>query len=154
MKNEYEISLLSSIDQSILGELDEASISPEVRRQAAHPYNMRSLDVPDGQSSLTGICEDTIGIELHLDGTSVVDVCFQARGCGFTLACGSAATELIRGKELKEAFALDGKKIAEVLGGLPREHMHCADLAANAVQAALHDALTKRREPWKRIFEK
>jgi len=73
-------------------------------------------------------------------------------GCGATVACGSMVTELARGKTLHEAMKIDGKKVIEAFGGLPIEHTHCADLAANTLRAAINDALQCRREPWKRLY--
>ena len=68
------------------------------------------------------------------------------------MACGSAATELAKGKSLKHALTISGKQIEQSLAGLPREHMHCADLAANTLKEAARDALEKQKEPWRRIY--
>jgi nitrogen fixation NifU-like protein len=106
-----------------------------------HPHNLRILPNPDGQAEVTGICEDTIAFQVRLNVDIISAVCFQARGYGFTLACGSIATELVRGKHIEDALAVTGKQIEKALGGLPGSHRHCADLAANALKAALRDAL-------------
>ncbi len=135
--------LLSKEDQEILGELDRKTIPPKVWQHAEHPRNNGILEHPDGQSEVTGICEDTIGFQLRVRSGVVDGITFQADGCGFTLACGSMATELARGKPVREALEVTGEQIQKALGGLPRNHVHCADLAANALKAALLDALEK-----------
>ena len=152
MKNDNNSSLLSLNDQEILGELDEENISPEVRSHASRPCNLGFIKRPDGEAALTGICEDTVSIQLRLRGDTIKDARFQTNGCGFTLACGSVATEMVRGKNIKVALGINGKKINKVLGGLPREHIHCADLAANALKAAALDALVGFQNPWKHTY--
>ncbi len=152
MVDDRDVSLLSKEDQEVLGELEEESINPEVRRHATRPMNMGPMKNPDGQAALTGICEDTVLIQLHIKGVLIDDVCFQTNGCGFTIACGSVVTEMVRGKNLKQAFRITGKQIDLALGGLPREHMHCADLAANTLKEAAQNTLENIKEPWKRMY--
>jgi nitrogen fixation protein NifU and related proteins len=146
--------LLSEEDQQLLGEVEEESISPKVWQYAEHPRNIGELPKPDGQSELTGICEDTISFQLSLKDNTIADIRFQARGCGFTLACGSMVTELVLGKRISEALGITGKQIETALGGLPKSHLHCADLSANALKAAARDALENLRNPWKRAYSK
>jgi nitrogen fixation NifU-like protein len=141
-------SLLSEGDQEVLGRLDEEAVSAEVRRHAAEPSNMGRMENPDGEAMVSGICEDTMMIQLKLRGDRVEDARFQTWGCGFTTACASVATELARGKSVRHALGIRDKQIIEALGGLPREHTHCAGLAANALKEAVKDALYHRRFPW------
>ena len=152
MKNDHNTLLLSQKDQEELGEFDEESISPEVRRHASRPCNRGYIEKPDGQAALTGICEDTVSIQLQLKGDTIKEARFQTDGCGFTLACGSIATQMVQGKNINVALGINGKKINKALGGLPREHIHCADLAANAMKAAALDALVGAQNPWKRSY--
>ncbi len=133
--------LLSKEDQEILGELDPKNVSKEVLKHAAHPHNLGLLKDPDGQAIRKGICGDAVLIQLRLQGEIVDDIRFQSSGCGFTLACGSVATELARGKSVRYALGVTGKEINRTLGSLPLEHTHCADLAANTLKAAVQDAL-------------
>ena len=152
MVDERAVSLLSKEDQAILGELDEGNISSKVQRHATHPCNLGHMKNPDGQAALTGICEDTVLIQLHIKDAFIDDICFQTTGCGFTLACGSVATEMVRGKKLSYALGITAKKIDRALEGLPKEHTHCADLTANTVKAAAKNALDNIKEPWKRMY--
>ena len=152
MTKDNGISLLSKEDQQILGRLDEGSISPKVWLHAAHPRNQGILSNPDGQAEVTGICEDTISFQLQLKENRIDKIRFQARGCGFTVACGSVTTELVRGKSIGEAIGLTGEQILTALGGLPGSHIHCADLTANALKAAARNAIDILQEPWKRTY--
>lgn len=152
MKNDNNAVLLTEEDQEILGEIEEESISSLVRRHASCPCNLGLKENPDGQAVLKGICEDTVAIHLHLKGSLIDDARFQTTGCGFTLACGSVATEMVRGKNVNVALGITGKKIDKALGGLPKEHIHCADLAANTLKAAALDALVGAQNPWKRSY--
>ena len=136
----------------LLGEIDEHSISALVRQHATRPCNLGFMKNPDGQATLKGFCEDTISIQLRLRGKVVDDVSFQTDGCGFTVACASAATQIIQGKRIGTALGLTGKDIEVALDGLPREHVHCAQLAANTVKAAAQNVIENRRSPWKRLL--
>jgi nitrogen fixation NifU-like protein len=110
------------------------------------------LKDPDGEAILSGICEDTVRMQLRLDSDRIQEVRFMTNGCGATVACGSMASELARGKTVQEAMRIDGKRVIQAFEGLPIEHTHCADLAANTLRAALKDAMEKRKEPWKRLY--
>lgn len=152
MADDFRILLMSEEDQLILGELDGGEISPKVWQHAEHPQHMGKLADPDGQAEVTGICEDTIAFQLRLSGKSIDEICFSAHGCGFTVACGSIVTELVAQMSLGDALGLTGRQIEQALGGLPRGHMHCADLAASALKAAIQNALENLRDPWRRVY--
>jgi nitrogen fixation NifU-like protein len=139
------------LDQAILTGLG-SGLSPTLVEHALRPRNAGTLEDPDGEATLSGICEDTVRIQLRLNNERIEEVAFMTDGCGATVACGSMVTELARGKTLQEAMKIDGKKVIEAFGGLPIEHTHCADLAANTLRAAINDALQCRREPWKRLY--
>ena len=67
------------------------------------------------------------------------DVKFETFGCGSAIASSSMATELIKGKPVKEVRQLTNKAVAEALDGLPDYKMHCSVLAEEAIKAALED---------------
>lgn len=146
--------MLSEEDRRILGEVEENEISSEVRRHAASPVGYGFMERPDGQAQLTGMCEDTVLFHVRVKGKTVTDVCFQTNGCGFTKACGSAAAELVQGKNIGFALGLTGEQIIASLNGLPRGHVHCAHLAANTLKKAAQDALQNQREPWRLLFRR
>ncbi len=139
------------LDQAILRGLGEG-LSPTLVEHALRPRNAGTLVDPDGEATLSGICEDTVRIQVRLNHDRIEEIAFMTDGCSATVACGSMVTELARGKTLQEAMKIDGKRVIQAFGGLPIEHTHCADLAANALKAALRDALQYQREPWKRLY--
>jgi len=102
-----------------------------------NPRNQGVLDAPDCESSLSGICGDTIKIYIGLEGDRIERISFVTNGCGPTIACASAVTCLARGLAISEAMQITGKTLIDYLGGLPIENTHCADLAVNTLRSAL-----------------
>ena len=80
-------------------------------------------------------------IRVH-DG-HVADIKFRTFGCGAAIATSSIATEMVMGKSLEEAAKLTRQQVAEALGGLPPQKMHCSNLAAEALHKALEDYYSK-----------
>ena len=64
-------------------------------------------------------------------------------GCGAAVATSSIVTEMVIGKTLSEAAEISNKAVAEALGGLPANKMHCSNLAADAMHIAIEDYLTR-----------
>ena len=75
----------------------------------------------------------------------IEDIKFQTFGCGAAVATSSKTTEMMKGKTIKEAKALTNGEVAEELGGLPPIKMHCSNLAANALHAAIKDYEAKKK---------
>jgi NifU-like protein involved in Fe-S cluster formation len=117
-----------------------------------NPSNAGYLDNPNGMASVTGLCEDTIRIQIRVKDDRILDIRFMTNGCLATVACSSMATDMAKGKIIQEAYNITGKMIDATLGGLPKEHAHCAALAANALREAINDYLHTKRESWKRIY--
>ena len=121
---------------------------------AMNPRNVGSIPDADGFGSVTGPCGDTMEIWLKGNGNMVEDATFWTDGCGTSIACGSMATEMMKGKNTIQASAINQNKILEALGGLPEDSLHCALLATNAVKAAIQDYLALKNEPWKKAYRK
>ena len=68
---------------------------------------------------------------------------FKTFGCGAAVATSSMVTEMVMGKTLDEAAEISNRAVAEALGGLPAQKMHCSNLAADALHLAIEDYLTK-----------
>lgn len=117
-----------------------------------NPKNAGYLDNPDGMASVTGLCEDTIRIQIRVGDDRIQDIRFMTNGCLATVACSSLATDMARGKTIQAAYKITGKVIDAALGGLPKENAHCTALAANALREAISDYLHTKRESWKRIY--
>ena len=128
--------------------------SENVIDHAMNPRNAGSIQNPDGFGSATSSCGETIEIRLKVKNGKIADTTFWTNGCSATVACGSMATELIKGEDVTQALAINQSYILKALGGLPEGNHHCALLAADAVKAAVQDYITIKKEPWKKAYRK
>ena len=124
--------------------MGEASgpFSDKVLELAYEPECMGGMDDADAAGRVTDDCGDVLEIFLKIKSGTVSDASFLCDGCGASLACGSAAAKLVRGKPVDEAKGIDAKAILEFLGGLPESHRHAAD----DWSAALADAAGKLKK--------
>ena len=84
-------------------------------------------------------CGDIMKIYMDIDGDIIKDVKFKTFGCGAAIATSSMATEMVKGKTVKEALELTNKAVIEALDGLPPEKVHCSVLAEEAIHSAIDD---------------
>ncbi|NLM60605.1 MAG: Fe-S cluster assembly scaffold protein NifU [Clostridiales bacterium] len=84
-------------------------------------------------------CGDIMQMSMRIENDIIVDVKFKTFGCGAAVATSSMATELVKGKTIKEALELTNKAVMEALDGLPPVKVHCSVLAEQAIRAALAD---------------
>jgi nitrogen fixation protein NifU and related proteins len=90
-------------------------------------------------ASITGPCGETIEVYLRIEGDVIKDVSFFTDGCGASQICGAVAVALALGKNIDDAFLVGGDTILAVLADLPEDHHHCAYLAAETLQTAIHN---------------
>ncbi len=88
-------------------------------------------------------CGDLMWIYIKVKDDILVDVKFKTFGCGAAIATSSMVTEMAKGKTLEEGMKISRKDVAEALEGLPPQKMHCSNLAADGLHAAIKDYLTK-----------
>ena len=100
---------------------------------------------PDGKAHITGTCGDTMEIDLRFEGDRVSDTSYWTDGCAYSLSAVYTAADLSKGKTPDEIIEIDADLIQEAIGGLPKDHMHCAILAAETLQAALEDYMLKSK---------
>jgi nitrogen fixation NifU-like protein len=121
---------------------------------AQNPRNVGSIPEADGFARVTGTCGDTMEIWLKVQNGTIKQATFWTDGCGTSIAAGSMATELVKGKPIANALRITQQDVLDALGGLPEDSIHCALLAANTVKEAAKDYLDIRNEPWKRAYRK
>lgn len=103
-----------------------------------NPRNVGSLEdanvvVQAGDPS----CGDALVFFIKIENDSIHNIKFLIKGCGAAIATSSVATEMVMGKNLDEVLAINDLTIAAALGGLPEEKMHCSNMAASALHAAV-----------------
>ena len=106
---------------------------------ARFPKNIGWLDNPSAQGAAVGKCGDAIEVSLRIDQGAIADINVRPHGCIYTLVCASAMSELAKGRDLDQALELEPHEVAEALGGLPEDHLHCARLAVNTLGEAIAD---------------
>ena len=105
-----------------------------------NPRNMGTIEDADGVGEVGNPqCGDMMKITIKVQGDVLEDVRFQTLGCGAAVATSSMVTEMAKGKKLEEAVKITNKAVAEALGGLPPAKMHCSNLAADGLKAAIDD---------------
>ena len=118
------------------------------------PENFRKIDSPDGYAIVKGSCGDTMEMFLKMKDNRITECTFNTDGCGTTLACGSAATELAKKKTFTQVLAgVGADAILKKLGGLPKEDVHCAQLAAETLRKALADQLYQKQNSRKKHYK-
>ena len=110
-----------------------------------NPLYMGKMDAPDGYARLTGTCGDTMEMYLKFENDVVQDTSFQTNGCGSSIVCASFGAEMALGKSPDGLLEITGDAVLEKVGGLPEEDRHCAFLAAETLQEALHDYMMKKK---------
>jgi nitrogen fixation NifU-like protein len=110
-----------------------------------NPRNVGEIEDADGVGQIGNpVCGDVMRISIAVDDKDqIADVKFKTFGCGAAVATSSMVTEMVMGKSLKEAAEISNKAVAEALGGLPPNKMHCSNLAADALHLAIQDYLVK-----------
>jgi len=103
-----------------------------------NPRNVGKLDNPDAVGIAGSLaCGDQLKIYLKIENGIVTDAKFQTFGCGSAVASSSILTEMIIGKPIEEVRKITNKDIADELGGLPPEKMHCSVMGYEALEDAL-----------------
>ena len=114
--------------------------SEKVMEHFQNPRNVGEIADADGIGTVgNASCGDIMKLFIKIKDGKIVDVKFKTFGCGAAIATSSMVTELVMGKTIDEALKISKATVAEALGGLPPQKMHCSNLAADALKAAIDE---------------
>ncbi|BAF59236.1 MAG: Fe-S cluster assembly scaffold protein NifU [Pelotomaculum sp.] len=114
--------------------------SEKVIEHFSNPRNVGEIPDADGVGEIGNqVCGDITKIFIKVEDNVIKDIKFKTFGCGAAIASGSMLTEMAKGKTIEEALQITNKHVADMLGGLPPQKMHCSNLAADALYKAIED---------------
>jgi nitrogen fixation NifU-like protein len=121
--------------------------SKKVMDHFQNPRNVGEIENPDGVGHVGNpVCGDIMELYIKVKDGIIVDAKFKTFGCGAAIATSSMVTEIVKGKDIKEALKISNKTVAEALDGLPAVKMHCSVLAEEALRSAIEDYLNKSKK--------
>lgn len=111
-----------------------------------NPRNMGEIPDADGVGTVGNpVCGDLMTVYIKVKDNRIEDIKFKTFGCGSAIATSSMITELAKGKTLEESMGISRANVANELGGLPPVKMHCSNLAADALHAAIEDYYNRQK---------
>lgn len=120
--------------------------SEKVMEHFQNPRNVGVIEDADGVGQVGNpVCGDMMSFYIKVKDDHIVDVKFQTFGCGAAIAVSSMVSEMAMGKTLEEAMKITNKSVAEELGGLPKNKLHCSNLGADALHKAIEDYQEKKK---------
>lgn len=120
--------------------------SQKVKDHYKNPRNSGVIENPSGEGTVGNpVCGDIMTIYISVDeNETITDVKFSTFGCGAAIATSSMITEMAKGMNVDEAYKITRNDVAEELDGLPPIKLHCSNLAADALQAAIENYREKQ----------
>lgn len=124
--------------------------SKKVIQHFTHPHNQGAIKNADGVGMVGNpVCGDLMKIYIRVKNDKkrevIKDIKFETLGCASAIATSSMITDLAKGKTLDEAVKISRNDVADALEGLPPIKMHCSNLAADGLQAAIKDYRAKKK---------
>ncbi len=119
----------------------------KVMQHFMNPHNVGEIKDADGVGEVGNpVCGDMMTFYIKVKDNIIEDVKFKTFGCGAAIAVSSMVSDLAKGKTLEEALKITNKDVADELGGLPKNKLHCSNLGADALHAAIKDYLKKHKK--------
>lgn len=133
-----------------MADLYPSFYSKKVMSHIRHPKNMGEIKNPDAMATVGNpVCGDVMRLFLKIEKKKgkdyIKDIKFQTLGCGAAIASSSMITTMVKGKSLSEAEKITKLAIADALGGLPPQKIHCSILADDALKKAIKGYRKKRK---------
>lgn len=114
--------------------------SDKVMEHFQNPRNVGEIEDADGVGTVGNpTCGDLMTIYIKVKDDTIEDIKFKTFGCGAAIATSSMVTEMAMGKTIDEAMEITRNDVADNLEGLPPVKMHCSNLAADALHAAIEN---------------
>jgi nitrogen fixation NifU-like protein len=111
----------------------------------ANPRNVGEIKDADGIGEVGNpICGDMMTFYIKVKNNKIEDVKFKTFGCGAAIAVSSMVSEMVLGKTLEEVMSLTNADVANALGGLPQNKIHCSNLGADALHKAVENYNSKQ----------
>jgi nitrogen fixation protein NifU and related proteins len=121
--------------------------SEKVMDHFTNPRNVGDMEDADGVGQEGNpTCGDAMKIYIKVKDDRIIDAKFKTFGCGAAIAVSSMVTEMVKGKTLDEALAISKEAVANELGGLPPQKMHCSMLGSDALKKAIEDYRSKQKQ--------
>ena len=119
--------------------------SDKVMEHFQNPRNVGIIKDADGVGKVGNpVCGDMMTFYIKVKDDRLADIKFQTFGCGAAIAVSSMVSEMALGKTMEEAMRITNSSVAEELGGLPKNKLHCSNLGADALHEAIADYKQKR----------
>ncbi len=120
--------------------------SEKVMEHFQNPRNVGVIEDADGVGQVGNpVCGDMMSFYIKVKDNRIEDVKFQTFGCGAAIAVSSMVSEMAMGKTIEDALKITNKSVAEELGGLPKNKLHCSNLGADALHKAIENYKEKRK---------
>ncbi len=124
-----------------------SAYSQKVMDHFTNPRNCGEIPDASGIGNVgNAVCGDIMRMYIKVENNIIVDAKFKTFGCAAAIATSSMVTELIKGKTVEEALKISNKAVAEALGGLPPQKIHCSVLAEQALSSAIQDYYERIRK--------
>jgi len=120
--------------------------SEKVMEHFQNPHNVGVIKDADGVGQVGNpVCGDMMTFYIRVKDDRLADIKFQTFGCGAAIAVSSMVSDMAMGKTLGEARQITNQSVADELGGLPKNKLHCSNLGADALHKALEDYENRKK---------